>query len=130
MIWLKIWAYVKKYWQLCTVIVGAVIGLLLMRRQDSSFNDQLKVIQDAHSEEIKNIQNARVEEQRQSAENEKKLKSTLAEIQTQYDAAEKTLDNDKKKEIEQIVKQCSDNPDELAKRLSASTGFVIIPPNN
>jgi len=124
----KAWAFTKKYWQLALLILGAVAGVLLFRKQDTNFADDLKKIQDAHQTELRQIEAARAEEQHQHLVNEKRLQDSLEAVQAQYDSAKKDLDDKKKREIEDIVKQYGDNPTELARQLSAVTGFSIILP--
>lgn len=123
-----VWAYVKKYWSLALLVVGAVAAFFVFRQREISFADEYKKIKDAHDEELKKIQEARAEEQRQHEENRRKLEATLAAVQQQYDDAKKDLDAKKKAQIEELVKKYKDDPDELAKQLSAATGFVIILP--
>lgn len=123
-----IWAYVKKYWGIAVLVIGALIAFFVFKHQDVSFADQLKKIQDAHDEELKQIQDARAEEQRQHAANEQKLQDTLAVVQKHYDEAQRDLDDKKKREIEQIVKDFGDDPLALAKKLSEATGMTVILP--
>lgn len=122
------WLYVKKYWGIAVLVVGSIAAFFLFRQQGESFADNLKKIQDAHNDEVKKIQDARAEEQRQHEVNVKKLQDTLDAVQKHYDEAKEQLDSKKKREIEEIVKQHGDDPDELAKKLSEATGFVIILP--
>lgn len=121
-------AWIKKYWQLLLLIVATIFGIFFFRRQGSEFAADLKAIRDNHENELKRIQDLRDEEKRQHLENQKRLESALATVQEQYDAARKDLDQKKKREIEDIVKQYGDNPTELAKQLSSATGFSIILP--
>lgn len=124
-----IFAYVKKYWSLAALVVGTIVGVLLLRREQVGFADNLKKLQDAHDEEIKRIQAAREQEQREHEANLKKLQDALDAVQKHYDDAKKDLDDKKKREITDLVKQYGDDPDALAQKLSEATGFVIILPN-
>ena len=123
------WAYVKKYWSLVALIAGVIIGVIFFRKEQIDFADNLKKINDAHDAEIKAIQEARAEEERQHQANLKKLQDTLDAVQAHYDDAKKDLDDKKKKEIADLVKQYGDNPDVLAQKLSEATGFTIILPS-
>lgn len=124
-----IWSYVKKYWSYAALLLAVIFGYLLFKKEQIDFADALKKIQEAHEEEIRKIQEAREEERRQHEANLKRLQDTLDAVQKQYDDAKKDLDTKKKKEIEDLVKQFGDNPDELAKKLSEATGFVIVLPS-
>ena len=124
----KFLAFVKKYWQLFLLLAGAFVSIVLFRRQQSTFIDDMKKLQDAHDEEIKRINDAREQERKIRVENEKRLRDALAAVQSQYDLAMKELDAKKKREVEALVKEYGNRPDELARKLSEATGFVIILP--
>lgn len=124
----KLWLYVKKYWSYILLILGIIIALIFFRQEQLDFAEQFKKIQEAHEEELRKIEEARLQERKEHEANLKKLQDALAAVQAQYDAAKKDLDAKKKKEIEHLVKEYGDNPDELAKKLSEVTGFVIVLP--
>lgn len=124
-----IWSYLKKYWGIAALIIGTVFAVLFLRNRTETFADQLKKIQDAHDAEIKQIQAARDEEQRQRLADEKRLQDALSAVQQQYDAANKDLDAKKKAEIAVLVKQYGNDPTALAQKLSEVTGFVIVMPS-
>lgn len=119
---------VKKYWQIGLLILGVVIGAFVFKKTDDSFADKFKKIQDAHDEELKKIEEAHVQERHEHEINVKKLQDTLDVIQKQYNSAKKDLDDNKKKEIEEIVKKYHNDPDSLTKRLSDVTGFIVVLP--
>lgn len=125
----KFWLVLKKYWQLIALVVGAVVGLVLLRSKDVSFAEDVKKIVDAHNDEIKKIDDARAEEERQQQENLKRMQDALNAVQQQYDAAKQQLDSKKKQEIEQMVHDYKDDPAALAQKLSDTTGFRIILPS-
>jgi len=129
MFFLKVWAWLKKYWGFVALIAGTIAGVFLFRKQDVSFADQMKKIQDAHEAEMKQINDARAEEARQHAANQKQLEVALAAVQVQYDAAMKDLDAKKRAEVADIVKQYGDDPVALAQKLSEATGFTVILPS-
>jgi Skp family chaperone for outer membrane proteins len=119
---------VKKYWQLAALIVGTIVGFFLLQRRENAFVEDFKKVQQTHAEELKKIQEARDEERAKLVENQKKLESALVEIQKKYDAAELQFDDKKKAEVEQIVKEHGNDPIVLAQKLSESTGFRVILP--
>jgi septal ring factor EnvC (AmiA/AmiB activator) len=123
-----VWTYIKKFWQLALFVAGFIVVCVFFKERDDDLSKKLKEIQDAHDDEMKKIDAARVEQQRQHEENEKKLRETLAAIQSQYEAAKKDLDEKKKQEIIDIVAQYGTDPDQLAVQLSNVTGFTIILP--
>lgn len=121
-----VWSYVKKYWGFLAIIIGGIVGYIFLRKKDVAFVEDLKRINDVHAQELKKIQDARAEEQRLNAENQAKLEQTLETIKKQYEQQNKALDDKKKKEIEDIVKEHGSDPDALAKKLADVTGFKVI----
>ena len=121
-----IWTYIQKYWELFLLLAGAFVYVILYRKQKSDFVSDIKKLQDAHDEQIDKINKAHEDERKRLHENELRLKAALDAVQRQYDDAKKELDAKKKKEIEELVSQFGDKPDELAKRLSEVTGFEIV----
>lgn len=111
------------------LVIGGIAAVIVFRQREVSFADEYQKIKAVHDEELKQIQDARAEEQRQHQANVKKLQDTLDAVQKHYDEAKKDLDTKKKKEIEELVKQYKDDPGALAKKLSESTGFTIILPS-
>lgn len=126
----RAWAWIKKYWKIIALIVGAVVAFVLLRGRDVSFAEDFRKIQDAHEEELRKIEEARAEERRLNAENVARLEKALRTIEEEYSRQRLELDAKKKKEIERIVEESGDDPDELAQRLSEATGFRIILPED
>lgn len=122
------WTYVKKFWSLALLIIGAVVAFVLFRRKESTFVDRLQQINALHAEEIQKINSIREEEARQHEANLKQLQDTLDMVQRRYDEAKRNLDDKKRREVEDIVKRFSNDPDALAKKLSEATGFKIVMP--
>lgn len=125
----KAWLIIKKWWGLAALIVMTILGYLFFRREQQSLADQFKKLQDSHDQEIKAIDDARIEEEKAHEANLKKMQDTLDAVQKQYDQQEKDLDDKKKAEIADLVKQYSDDPDTLAQKLSEATGFQVILPS-
>lgn len=123
-----LWAHLKKNWQLILTIILGVVGLLLFRRSQGDMIEQVRKIQDAHDAEIKKINAARAEERAAHEANLRQLQKVLADVQKQYDDARLELDKKKKAEIADLVKRYGDDPQGLADRLSAVTGFKVVLP--
>lgn len=126
----KVLPWLKKYWQLVLLIAGTIASIVFFKARENSFSDELKKIDDVHKKELQDIEAAREEERRKNAEAEKRLSEALAAVQQQYDAAKQDLDEKKRKEIEDIVKQYAGDPEELARQLSAATGFSVVLPSD
>lgn len=125
---IKLWLWIKKYWKIFALIIGAVVGYVLFRGQNISFAEDFKKIQQTHEDELKKIDEARVEERLKSEQNFVRLKGALKVVEDEYAKQRVELDSKKKKEIKQIVEEAGDDPAALAVKLSEATGFIIIMP--
>lgn len=127
---LKFWSWLKKYWQLILLILGAIVAAVFFTQRELSFADDYRRIKEAHDEELRKIEEARAEERRRHEENAARLQKALDAIQKEYDARREELDKKKKKEIEEIVDEYGDDPVALAHKLSEATGFTVILPQD
>lgn len=129
MLFLKgLWAFLKKYWGVFVVALGAIAAGLFFYKKKTSFADDLKKIQESHDEELKQIQAAREQERLEHEANQKRLQATMDAIQKQYEADKQVLDEKKKAEIRRVFNEYKDDPEGLAEELSKKTGFRVIPP--
>lgn len=124
----KIFLALKKNWQILLLVLGLIFSIFFFKKRDQNFAERLEKIQNDHKKELQKINEIREKERKQHQENESRLKETLALIQSKYDSSKKELDQKKKKQIQEIVKEYGSDPDELAIQLSNVTGFKIIPP--
>ena len=124
----RCWIFLKKNWQYILAVLGAIFTFFLLRREKITLLDQLREIQEAHDKELKEIEAAREEERKKNKQAYELLQKRLNEIQSLYDEAKLQLEKKKKKQIEDLMKKYADDPTELAKKLSAVTGFEVILP--
>lgn len=120
----KILTFIKTYWKYFLVGIGVLAGFIFLGKKNLD-PSVIQKINDAHEDELKKIKELQEKERLENAANLKKLQDTLSEVQKQYDVENKKLDDKKRKEIEALIKEHGDNPDELAKALSEATGFEI-----
>lgn len=125
----KAWVFVKSYWAFFVLILGSIFAAIVFTKRENTFEEERDKIAKIHKQELEKIAQLRRDEQLKNEENERKLKETLDAVQKQYDEAKKDFDDKKKAQIAVLVKKHSGNPTELARQLSALTGFVIIQPS-
>lgn len=127
----KVWAFVKNYSKIFFFVIVGIIGIIFARKKYQSYQsllDELDDLKEDHRDEISKIESEREKERKAYKENEERLRLALDSIRRQYEESQIQLSEKKEKEIQKIVKKFGSNPDELAKQLSASTGFKIILP--
>ena len=123
--WLKrVGAWCKKYWQL---LVGAAIPIIIMllagqrgnvrkllQRVNEDYEKEIDIINESHRHEI---------EAREEAT--KRYLETIEEVEKKYAEAEVELDVKKRKQIEKILKDHAEDPEEITRRIANLTGFEI-----
>ena len=126
MITLKIvFAFVKKYWWLFLAIAGFIIFKLVFRQETRDISEVISDIQKKHEEELRSIKEAETRRTQVLEENALRLQARLNEIEQQYKVAQAVLDDKKRDQLNTILKESQDDPDELARRLSEASGFKI-----
>ena len=120
----KTWAWCKKYWQL---LVGMAIPLVVwvLSRDSGKLDEVLEKTKEAHKKEVDAIEKAHQEEIQKREDALRKYKETLSEVEKKYKDANKELTSKKRKEVEKVLKENSEDPDEITRRLAEITGFDL-----
>lgn len=126
---LTVWSYCKRYWFVAVAIIGFVL-FEMWRSNQSDLAKTLADIQKSHDDELKKIQDAHDLEEQQHQQNEQQLQAQLALVEKQAEDAQKELDDTKRAEIKQIIKDTQGDPVALAQKLSDATGFQIVIPTD
>lgn len=124
----KFWAFIKKYWGVAAIVVGAIVALFLFRKSRTDISAALQKLQATHDAEIARIDAIRAREAEEHRVNEQRYRETLAKIEDQYAQAKQEIDAKKRREVEDIVKRHGDDPVALADELHKATGFRVILP--
>ena len=121
----KAWAWLKHNWKVPLIILYTLALWLLFRRKDAAFlvleernksyKAQIDVINQSHKEELEK-RNKVIE----------KYNDLVSQLEDQYAADNKELDEAKKKEIKDIVEKHHDNPNALAQMLAEKYGLVYV----
>lgn len=123
----KVASFLKKYWQYIAIFFAGIAATLWFKRRPSD-DDDATTSRDAHDKQLDAIDDVRKDERTKTDAASEKLEKDLANVQRQYEENKKELDEKKKKEIKSILEKHQDDPVALAKRLSETTGFKIIMP--
>ena len=121
----KAWVWLKHNWKVPLIILYTLALWLLFRRKDAAFlvleernksyKAQIDVINQSHKEELEK-RNKVIE----------KYNDLVSQLEDQYAADNKELDEAKKKEIKDIVEKHHDNPNALAQMLAEKYGLVYV----
>lgn len=123
--------FLKKFWGYFALGFGASAAIFLFFHFSKKNDDLFALItnmQNSHAEEIKQIYQFREEEKKQLEDIQKKYDKKIADLEEEYKKSISELEEKKKETAKKIVKDFGDKPNELAERLSQSTGFKVVLP--
>ena len=120
----KVGAWCKKHWQL---LVGASIPIIIMllTQRSTDLRKVLKRISDDYEKEIDVINSSHEQEIKAREEAALRYSETIAEVEKKYAEESIELDSKKRKQIEKILKEHADDPEEITRRIANLTGFEI-----
>jgi len=107
-----------------------MLALVLLRDTNvvTKLFDLLDNNRKRHDEEMSALKKAYEDELAKRDVAQKKLEQTLAQVEKQYEDSQKELDAEKRAEIKKIIQESHDDPNVLAQKLSESTGFKVVLP--
>ena len=125
----KIWLWLKTHWHVPVVVLYTLVLWVLFRRNATaalevltasreSYEAQIKVIEDAHTNEIT---------RRDKALEQYEL--IIAALEKEYAANREALSNDKKKKVKEYINMFEDDPEGLAKIMEEKFGIKYEPTN-
>lgn len=121
----KVWGWLVKSWKW---IVGFLLGVFAMILAFGNGPDGFKILKKLRRDDEKLEDKINAELQAE-AEREKRIEAEaarrIAEIEEKFKEKNQELEQDKKKEIERIVRETDGNPSELARRLGELTGLSV-----
>ena len=126
----KTWITIKHFWYIPVLVVlagltfllakgsGKNVWLDLIKGASSQYKDDMEKVNEIHRKELE----ARDKAQRDA-------ETRRQQIETAFQEQNRALTEERKKEIEKIIKDTKNDPTEIAKKLSEQYGFeVVLPP--
>jgi len=121
----KAWLWLKHNWKIPAIILYTMVLWLFFRRKDAayqileernkSYRQQVEAINRLHKEEIKKRDDIL-----------EKYSDILSELEKKYSEGSREIDEQKKKEIKNLVEKYNEQPDELAKLLADKFGLEYV----
>lgn len=122
----KIWAFIKAYWYVPVLIIAA----LVLKSKNNKVKEVLKVASDSHKKQVDAINNAEIEKQKSRQVIEDEYENAIKKIEESFAKKNKTIDNREKAYVKSLIKDWSDDPDQMAERLSNTFGIHYVPKTN
>jgi hypothetical protein len=122
----KVWAFLKTYWYVPVLIIVAII----LGSKKDKINDILNIANDSHKKQLDAINAADKEKTESKKKIEEEYENAIKEIETNYEDEKKKLSIKDKKYIKKIVKDWTEDPEQMAERIRVRFGFDYVPKTN
>lgn len=114
----------KKYWQIVVGFVAAIF-LYVLTRKTPDPREVLEKSNEAHQKEVDALKSAHEAERAARDEALRRRDESMAAVEKAFHDAEKELTEEKRKEVQKIIKENDRDPDAITEKLSELTGFKI-----
>jgi aspartyl/asparaginyl-tRNA synthetase len=122
----KIWAFLKSYWYIPVLIIVA----LVFRSKESKIDEIIKAADDSHKKQLDAIEVAELNKKKEKEWIDKEYDNAIKKIEEKYSKENKTLDKKEKKFVKSVIKEWTDDPDQMAERITLEFGFEYEPKKN
>jgi len=122
----KVWAFLKTYWYVPVLIIVAIV----LKSKSKSVEEVLEVARDYNKKQLDANDNAEKEKKESRQVIEAEYENAIKEIEADYAKKNKVLDVHHKNYVKAVIKNWSDDPDQMAERISLKFGFHYVPKTN
>tara|TARA_R100001244_G_C5147894_1_gene129143 strand:+ start:39 stop:437 length:399 start_codon:yes stop_codon:yes gene_type:complete len=122
----KIWSFLKSYWYIPVLIIVA----LVFRSRTNKVEEIIKAADDSHKKQLNAIEVAETNKKKEKEWIDKEYDNAIKKIEESYSKENKTLDKKEKKFVKSAIKEWSDDPDQMAERITLKFGFEYEPKKN
>ena len=122
----KIWAFLKTYWYVPVLIIVAIV----FKTKGNRIGEILSSAKDSHKKQLDAINNAEIEKQKSKEIINKEYENAIKEIEDNYTKENKILTTREKNYVKSVIKTWSDDPGQMAERITMSFGFNYVPKTN
>mgnify|MGYP003635283743 FL=1 len=122
----KIWSFLKSYWYIPVLMIVA----LVFRSKTDKVEEIIKAADDSHKKQLDAIEVAELNKKKEKEWIDKEYDNAIKKIEEKYSKENKTLDKKEKKFVKSAIKEWSDDPDQMAERITLKFGFEYEPKKN
>ncbi len=122
----KVWIWLKHNWKVPALVLYSLVMWGFFKRHSSNAEKILADSKDAHRKELKVIEEARIKENVQKEKLLREYRISLVQLEAKFAAANKELKSAHKKRLKEIVKESSERPEKLKRRIEEEFGFEYI----
>jgi ABC-type transport system involved in cytochrome bd biosynthesis fused ATPase/permease subunit len=123
-LWLsKAWLWIKKNWQIASIVVLSLLVALLLRRDKKTVTESLKIAQESYKNQIDALNESYEKEEQLRAEADENYRNTVEKIEKDYLKEKRKLNSRERKRLQQLL---DSSPDDLDRLIEDEFGFERI----
>ncbi len=123
-LWLsKAWLWIKKNWQIASIVVLSLLVALLLRRDKKTVTESLKIAQESYKNQIDALNESYEKEEQLRAEADENYRNTVEKIEKDYLKEKRELNSRERKRLQQLL---DSSPDDLDRLIEDEFGFERI----
>ena len=120
-LWLsKAWLWIKKNWQIASIVVLSLLVALLLRRDKKTVTESLKIAQESYKNQIDALNESYEKEEQRRAEADENYRNTVEKIEKDYLKEKRKLNSRERKRLQQLL---DSSPDDLDQLIEEELGF-------
>ena len=98
----KAWLWIKKNWQIASIVVLSLLVVLLLKRDKKMVTESLKIAQESNKNHIDALNESYEKEEQRRAEADENYRNTVEKIEKNYLKEKRKLNWSTKKSIEDM----------------------------
>jgi len=122
----KIWSFLKSYWYIPVLVIVA----LVFRSKTNKVEEIIKAADDSHKKQLDAIEVAEINKKKEKEWIDKEYNNAIKKIEEKYSKENKTLNKKEKKFVKSTIKEWTDDPEQMAERITLKFGFEYEPKKN
>lgn len=122
----KAWVFIKNYWHIPFVITVILISWLMFRTNNDKMVEILKNSIQSYEKEIDILKNSHKKEVEARDELLGQYNDVIDELEKQFENKKEVLDENKRKEVKELVEKYKNDNEALAKELSEKFGVDYV----
>ena len=120
--WKKVWSWIKHHWYFPVIIVLALVLFLLRSSSTKALFNLMQERHEQHKQEIDLLNKVAAEKSESTKEAVQSHQDLINKIEKDHNLKVEELKRQKKEEVDSLIDQHKDNPDELAKEIAKLIG--------
>ena len=120
--WKKTWSWIKHHWYFPVIIVLIVVFSLSRGDSTKRLFELMQTRRGQYKKELDLLNKAADEKKHKVDDTLKTHKKTLEKIEKEHDLKVKDLEVEKREEINSLIKEHEDKPEELAEKIAKLLG--------